>query len=246
MVRTALITLTLAILCFCSTLFAQDSSTPAPTDLKVELRSATGSKRFQLGEVIPLEVLISSSTPERYLEPCKLFWESCFGYPQSVEGGAETRIASNKLSHDDLLLYSLDGRLLEAYATAQGWMLSPEDALKLRELVGEKKTNGVACRFSCGSPISVAPAPGSYYIYGRVHDPIFPSEALVDYLMPTEPFQYSVNQYTCGDLKTLEQKLLQFPAGTTFSFANTGSGRDQGDWADIANFLRKHGYSVRN
>jgi hypothetical protein len=40
------------------------------------------SNRFQLGEVIPLEVLISSSTPNRYLEPCKMFWESCFGYPQ--------------------------------------------------------------------------------------------------------------------------------------------------------------------
>jgi len=65
----------------CSPLFAQDSPAQEPADLKVELRSATGSNRFQLGEVIPLEFLISSSTANRYLEPCKMFWESCFGYP---------------------------------------------------------------------------------------------------------------------------------------------------------------------
>jgi hypothetical protein len=61
---------------------AQQSSAKEPADLRVELHSATGSNRFQLGEVIPLEVLISSTAPNRYLEPCKMFWESCFGFPQ--------------------------------------------------------------------------------------------------------------------------------------------------------------------
>jgi len=82
MVRPGLTTLLLATAICCSPLFAQDSPAQEPADLKVELRSATGSNRFQLGEVIPLEVLISSSTPNRYLEPCKMFWESCFGFPQ--------------------------------------------------------------------------------------------------------------------------------------------------------------------
>jgi sugar lactone lactonase YvrE len=62
--------------------------TPVPTaeedtrDLKVELRSQTGSNRFQIGAEIPLEVALSSSTPNRYLEPCWLFIESDFAIPQ--------------------------------------------------------------------------------------------------------------------------------------------------------------------
>jgi hypothetical protein len=63
-------------------MFGQNLLVQEPANLHIELRSATGSNRFQLGEVIPLEVLISSSTPNRYLEPCKMFWERCFGYPQ--------------------------------------------------------------------------------------------------------------------------------------------------------------------
>jgi len=82
MIRTGLTALVLATTFYGSTLFGQDSSAQEPADLKVELRSATGSNRFQLGEVIPLEVFVSSSAPNRYLEPCKMFWESCFGYPQ--------------------------------------------------------------------------------------------------------------------------------------------------------------------
>ena len=71
--RSRLARLILAIAFCCSPLFAQDSPAQEPADLKVELRSATGSNRFQLGEVIPLEVFISSSAPNRYLEPCKMF-----------------------------------------------------------------------------------------------------------------------------------------------------------------------------
>ncbi|MFZ3264689.1 MAG: hypothetical protein WA172_11875 [Terriglobales bacterium] len=52
------------------------------SDLQAELRSSTGSNRFQIGEVIPLEVVLSSSTSNRYLEPCALFRESNFGFPQ--------------------------------------------------------------------------------------------------------------------------------------------------------------------
>jgi hypothetical protein len=88
--------------------------------------------------------------------------------------------------------------------------------------------------------------PTNYTIYVRVTDPVFPPENRIDYLMSTEPFQYSVNQYRCADLKSLEQKLLQFPAGSTFSFAHTGSGLDQGDWTTIRTFLQSHVDSVRN
>jgi hypothetical protein len=60
MIRTCLTTLILAIVFCCSPLFLQETPAQEPADLRLELRSATGSNHFQLGEVIPLEVLISS------------------------------------------------------------------------------------------------------------------------------------------------------------------------------------------
>jgi hypothetical protein len=66
----------------CFPLMAQKATVREPSDLKVELRSETGSTQFQIGEVIPLEVLLSSTTPNRYLEPCAMFRESNFGHPQ--------------------------------------------------------------------------------------------------------------------------------------------------------------------
>jgi hypothetical protein len=48
-------------------------------------------------------------------------------------------------------------------------------------------------------------------------------------------------------LQALEQKLLQFPAGSTFSVAYTGSYLDgQGDWTNIGTFLTSHGYIFKN
>jgi hypothetical protein len=164
-----------------------------------------------------------------------------------VESGAKQRMATLPGKPEDWQLYNMDSRLLEAYTRAQGWTLSPEDVLNLKELVGEKETAGLACAFSCGSQESVGPAPGNYYIYGKVNDPVFPVEARIDYLMPMEPYHYGVNQYRCANLKSLEQKLLQFPAGSTFSVAHTGSILDGwGDWTEIGEFLRNHGYSFRN
>ena len=53
-----------------------------PADLRVELRSATGSNRFRVGEVIPVEAAISSSAPNKYLQPCDLLFVRHFGFPQ--------------------------------------------------------------------------------------------------------------------------------------------------------------------
>ncbi len=163
-----------------------------------------------------------------------------------VESGAEQRIHSQPGAQDEWQLYNLDSRLLEAYKSAQGWILSPGDVSNLSKLIGDKTTEGLACTFNCGSSLSVGPAPGTYSIYGRVQDPVFPPESRIDYLMPTEPFRYAINQYRCPDLKSLEQKLLQFPTGSTFGLAHTGSGEDAGDWAAISKFLESHGYFARN
>ncbi|HKR27290.1 MAG TPA: hypothetical protein VJS11_07535 [Acidobacteriaceae bacterium] len=177
-----------------------------------------------------------------------IVWEQLFRWHKKyVASGAKQRITTPPSKPDDSQLYNLDSRLLEAYTRAQGWTLSPEDVLKLKELMGDKETGGLACTFSCGSELSVGPAPGSYHIYGKFKDPVYPFDAQIDYLMPTEPYRYTINQYRCADLKSLEQKLLQFPAGSTFSVAHTGSLLDGwGDWTAIGEFLRSHGYSFRN
>lgn len=171
-----------------------------------------------------------------------------------VESGAELRMKSPTYGQDhpsqfsdDWALYNLESRLVQAYVNAQGWTLSPEDSDNLAKLIGDDKRKGFACTFSCGSELSVGPARGSYYIYGKFKDPVYPPEARIDYLMPTEPYRYAIKQYQCADLRALEQKLLQFPAGSTFSVAHTGSSLDGwGDWTEISTFLKSHGYSFRN
>jgi hypothetical protein len=65
-----------------SSLFGQQSVRLDPDDLQLIFRSATNSNHFRVGEVIPLEIELSSATDNRYLEPCALFFESNFGFPQ--------------------------------------------------------------------------------------------------------------------------------------------------------------------
>jgi hypothetical protein len=173
-------------------------------------------------------------------------WEQLVRWHKKyVDSGAEQHREKGTFAKGDYMLYGLDSRLLEAYTRAHRWVLSPDDLRRLSDLLGEKTPQALACQFSCGSQASIGPAPGSYYVYGRVADQVFPPQInRIDYLMPTEPYQYQINQYGCRDLEDLEQKLLQFPKGSTFCFAYTGS--DVGDWAAISAFLRSHGYIAGN
>ncbi len=50
--------------------------------LSMDFRTTTGSHVFHLGEVIPIQVSLSSTAPDRYLAPCNLFWHPGFGFPQ--------------------------------------------------------------------------------------------------------------------------------------------------------------------
>lgn len=56
-----------------------------PSDLRVELRSASGSNHFRVGEPIELEAVFSSKATGKYLEPCSLFGKPNikpnFGFP---------------------------------------------------------------------------------------------------------------------------------------------------------------------
>ena len=71
--------LQLASLAFALAVLTPPLTAQQPPDLEVQLRSATGSSRFQIGEVIPLEAVFSSPAPRRYLEPCELFSQRKFG-----------------------------------------------------------------------------------------------------------------------------------------------------------------------
>jgi hypothetical protein len=164
-----------------------------------------------------------------------------------VQSGADVRITDQKSTQKDSQLYNLDSRLLHAYVNAHGWTLSPEDEDRLSKLIGDKNREGLACTFHCGSPLSVGPAASNFNIVGRANEPVFPVDDRIDYLTPMEPFQYSINQYLCKDLKALEQKLLQFPAGSTFSVAHSGSLPDaEGNWTNVSGFLKTHGYAFKN
>jgi hypothetical protein len=62
-------------------LTGQKSPVNGPSDLRVELRSASGSNSFKVGDPIQLEVVFSSKARGKYLEPCGLMFTHNFGLP---------------------------------------------------------------------------------------------------------------------------------------------------------------------
>jgi hypothetical protein len=70
---------------FACLLTTQKTPVNGPSDLRVELRSTSGSNRFKVGEPIELQAIFSSKAPGRYLEPCGLFGKPNikpgFGFP---------------------------------------------------------------------------------------------------------------------------------------------------------------------
>ena len=74
--------LMLALALCVSPALAQKAEVSEPSDLRVDFRSSDPANRFQVGEVIRIEVSMSSTTANRYLEPCTLFRESNFGFSQ--------------------------------------------------------------------------------------------------------------------------------------------------------------------
>ena len=56
-----------------------------------------------------------------------------------VDSGAEARMGSQKYTQDDWQLYNLDSRLLDAFVSAHGWTLSPNDVENLSKLIGKKE-----------------------------------------------------------------------------------------------------------
>jgi hypothetical protein len=134
--------------------------------------------------------------------------------------------------------------LTDAFVSAQGWVLSPEESSGLQALLGEQAASQLSCRFKCGASLGTGPGPGSYAIYGKVNRR--QQEPSPEYMNPTERLQYFINQYRCVDMRALKQKILQLPAGSSFDFAYDFSAADRDELVEVSDFLWNRGYMVRN
>jgi hypothetical protein len=171
-------------------------------------------------------------------------WQESF-----VSSGAEQRWNSGHATADDIPKHELVMVLTSAFEAAHGWVLSPEDERRLKTLLGDENTRVLQCRFACGASLSVGPGPGRFTIVRRTHPTDSEREnrdESMEYLNSPERLRYSVNQYACANLKELEDKLLQFPRGSTFFFDSYFSERDRDELIEIANFLMEHSYKVGN
>jgi hypothetical protein len=165
-----------------------------------------------------------------------------------VSSGAEKRWHNGSATSDDRAKHDLAMELTTAFESAQGWVLTPEDEKQLETLLDQETMKGLRCRFACGGPLSVGPGPRRFTILGNLHPTVEERDNVresMEYLNSTERFRYRVNQYSCADLQTLKDKLLQFPAGSTFGFnAQDFSERDRNELVEISDFLSEHNYKV--
>ena len=177
-------------------------------------------------------------------------WEQLQTWHQRfVSSGAQKRANGGAWTPEDLVQRDIIMGLTDAFERAQGWVLTHEDAERLQALLGKETTDGLQCIFQCGGHLSVGPGPAEYAIYGQANPTVeegqYARESM-EYLNSVERLRYSINQYQCGDLKSLKNKLVQFPSGSTFVFAYEFSARDHDELVEISRFLAGHGYKVKN
>ena len=173
-----------------------------------------------------------------------LLWER-LQYWQQRWDKIEKSVDPPNIKFEDSQVRDLAAELRDSYTRALAWMLTPEDETRLRSLLGEKGVAGEACKFSCGSELSVS-KPATFPIYQAVTEPRYGEPPILDYLTNPSPHRYAVRQYSCPNLQMLKEKLLQFPAGSSFQFTWEFTARDRDDIMEIASFLRTHGYKVNN
>jgi len=152
----------------------------------------------------------------------------------------------DKRANDEDLQRRIVRALAQAFVEGHAWVLSPEDSIRLEKLLGTDAVGQLVCKFNCAASPAVGAGPGSYSISGHVIDRATQMAHPMDYLYSMERLSYRVNQYNCPDLKSLKEKLLQFPAGSSFYFGWDFSGRDHDELVAISDFLWSHGYKVRN
>lgn len=165
---------------------------------------------------------------------------------QFVSSGAEQRFNSGAATKNDTALGKIVSALTATFEGAQAWVLSPEEAARIEALLGKKIVSQLVCRFQCGASLGISPDPAMYEIRSRIGEDWRRRESPMEYLNPAERLHYSINQYWCADPRALQQKILQFPKGSTFAFTfpEDFTTRDREEIVEAAGLLRKHGYKV--
>jgi hypothetical protein len=166
-------------------------------------------------------------------------------HEQFVSSGAEGRLHQYPPVYKDYLQSVLASALAEAFTKAQAWVITPDEARSVQQIQGAPAVPS-NCTTNCGPSLGIDPEPGAYAIYGGVNEAWSRRQSPMEYLNPSERLYYSVNQYRCADMNALERKLVQFPLGSSFSFAWGLDSRDRQELVEISDFLWSHGYKVKN
>jgi|HubBroStandDraft_1064217.scaffolds.fasta_scaffold16833_2 hypothetical protein len=165
-----------------------------------------------------------------------------------VSSGAEKRWNNGGATTDDGAKHYLAMELTTAFEAAQKWVLTQEEEKQLETLLDQETMKALRCRFQCGGSLSVGPGPRHFTIIGNLNPTVEERDNVIEsmeYLNSTERLRYRINQYGCGDLQTLKDKLLQFPEGSIFSFNPADfSEMDRDELVEISRFLSEHSYKV--
>ncbi len=167
-----------------------------------------------------------------------------------VASGAEKRVSEGNGTQEDIEQSEMVSELTTTFAGAHGWVLTPDEADRLEAMLSKDAVSRLRCVFQCDASLSsshsVGANPTEYAIYADVNHPGERWQSPLEYLNPVERLHYSIKQYHCSDMKALEQKLLQLPAGSTFTFTDDFTARDRDEVMRISDFLETHGYKAKN
>jgi len=214
---------------------------PGPALERIAMKQVEGGDPEAAGNSARYLQLHGSAAAKPFVWQQLVRWHERF-----VSSGAEKRMSSRPFTLEDAMLNSVVSSLALAYAGAQGWVLSPEEANRLLGLLGKGAGSLVGCAGDCASTISVGPGAGEYMIRAIVNASWERRLAPLEFLNPTQRIRYSVGRFECADMRALKEKLLQFPPGSVFSFTYNFTPQYEDELLAIRDFLESHGFRIKN
>jgi hypothetical protein len=178
-------------------------------------------------------------------------WDQLHSWHQRfVASGAEKRVTDRTATQDDMAQAEMARVLTDTFVSAQGWVLSPEEANRVEALASKDTLSQLRCNFQCGAALSVShsvgPKPSQYVIYAEVNPPGERWRSPMEYLNPAERLYYSIDQYHCAGIRALEEKIMQLPTGSSLEFGDDFTVADRDALVEISDFLWSHDYKVRS
>ena len=180
-------------------------------------------------------------------------WDQLQNWHQRfAASGAEKRVTDRSASPDDMAQAEMVRVLTETFVSAQGWVLSPEEAKAVEGLLTKETLPQLRCNFQCGVALSVShsvgPKPSQYVIYAEVN-PLWRAvvQSPMEYTPNTADYlHYSIEQYHCVDMRALKTKIVQMPSGSSFEFASDFTVAHRDTLVELSDFLWSHEYKVRS